>query len=284
MIVRPTEPNLTVQKMADEGTSTPFIARMYMGLMRLRDVIYRDPKERFDFDKVLDQTYSPLMAARTTAKEIREMWEAHSRKVASGEVARVQGSTIHVDEEISRDLRRQVESFIYSAARAYKEGMKRLGKEMGKDIGFMFQKQPAYERAVAVLQGIDPALADYLRETRTLWSERLIQKRNDIDHNGWTLPRIEYRASNGRVEARQPFIDGQPTVEFVEFMLDRLSCFVEDFTAHCLQFRMPQGVAITEIPMAERLAESPERFRLTLQLGGLPKWKILYRTSPFDCI
>jgi hypothetical protein len=257
---------------------------MYMGLMRLRDVIYRDPKERFDFDKVLDQTYSPLMAARTTAKEIREMWEAHSRKVASGEVARVQGSTIHVDEEISRDLRRQVESFIYSAARAYKEGMKRLGKEMGKDIGFMFQKQPAYERAVAVLQGIDPALADYLRETRTLWSERLIQKRNDIDHNGWTLPRIEYRASNGRVEARQPFIDGQPTVEFVEFMLDRLSCFVEDFTAHCLQFRMPQGVAITEIPMAERLAESPERFRLTLQLGGLPKWKILYRTSPFDCI
>jgi len=57
--------------MADEGTSTYFIARMYMGLMRLRDVIYRDPKERFDFDKVLDQTYSALMAARTTAKEIK---------------------------------------------------------------------------------------------------------------------------------------------------------------------------------------------------------------------
>jgi hypothetical protein len=284
MIVRPTEPNLTIQKMADEGTSTPFIARMYMGLMRLRDVIYRDPKERFDFDKMLDQTYSPLMAARTTAREIREMWEAHSRKVASGEVARVQGSTIHVDEELSRDLRRQAESFVYSAARACKEGMNRFGKEMGKDIGFMFQKQPAYERALAVLQGTDPALANYLRETRTLWSEHLIQKRNDIDHNGWSLPRIEYSASNGRVEAKQPLIDGQPTVEFVEFMLDRLSCFVEDFTAYCLQLRMPQGVTITEIPMAERLAESPERFRLTLRLGGLPKWKILYRAAPFDNI
>jgi hypothetical protein len=35
--------------------------------------------------------------------------------------------------------------------------------------------------------------------------------------------------------------------------------------------RMPQGVAITEIPIAERLAESPERFRLTLQQGGHPK-------------
>ena len=67
-------------------------------------------------------------------------------------------------------------------------------------------------------------------------------------------------------------------------MLDRLSCFVEEFTAYCLQLRMPQGVTITEIPMAERLAESPERFRLTLQLGGLSKWKILYRAAPFDNI
>ena len=64
-----------------------------------------------------------------------------------------------------------------------------------------------------------PGLADYLRETRTLWSERLIEKRNDIDHNGWSLPRIEYRGSNGRVEAKQPLIDGQLTVEFIEFMV-----------------------------------------------------------------
>src|SRR5258708_32866992 len=34
MIVRPTEPSLTIQKMADEGTSTPFIARMHLGLVR----------------------------------------------------------------------------------------------------------------------------------------------------------------------------------------------------------------------------------------------------------
>jgi len=59
------------------------------------------------------------------------------------------------------------------------------------------------------------------------------------------LPRIEYRLSNAQVETKQLLIDGQPTVEFIEFMFDRLSCFVEDFTAHCLQCRMHQGVAIT---------------------------------------
>jgi len=284
MIVRPTEPSLTIQKMANEGTSVPFIARMYLGLMRLRDVIYSDHKERFDFDRVLDQTYSALMAARTAAKEISKMWGAHSRKVKSGEIARLERGNIHVDEDLSRDLRRHVESFVYSAARAFKEGMKAFGREMGKDISFMFQKQAAYLRSLQVLQATDPELADYLRETRTSWSQRLIQTRNAIDHEGWALARIEYKARNGRVEAIQPLIDGQPTVEFVEFMLDRLSCFVEDFTAHCLQCRMPQGVTITEIPLAERPAECPERFRLTLRQGGLPEWRILYRISTFDNI
>ena len=284
MIVRPTEPNLTVQKMANEGTSTPFIARMYLGLMRLRDVIYTDPKERLNFDKVLDQTYSALMAARTSAKEIREKWEEHSCKVASGEIARLERGNIHVEEDLSRDLRRYVESFAYSAARAIKEGMNTFGREMGKDIGFIFQKQATYERRMQILRGTDPVLADYFRETRASWSERLIETRNAIDHKGWSLPRIEYHAHDGKVEARQPLVDGQPTLEFVKFMLDRLSCFVEDFTAHCLQCRMPRGVAITELPLAERLAECPERFRLTLRRGGLPEWKILYRTSTFDNI
>jgi len=193
-------------------------------------------------------------------------------------------ASIHVDEDLSRDLRRQAENFVYTAARAYKEGMKRFGKAMGKRHQ-LHVPETTGERA-------GPACSPVHRFGISRLSERNsyivvgapYQKRNDIDHNGWSLPRIEYRLSNGRVEAKQPLIDGQTTVEFIEFMFDRLSCFVEDFTAHCLQFRMPQGVAITEIPMAERLAEAPERFRLTLQLGGLPEWKILYRTAPFDNI
>lgn len=50
MAIRPTEPNLTIQKMANEGTATPFIARMYLGLMRLRDVIYTSDKLRITKD------------------------------------------------------------------------------------------------------------------------------------------------------------------------------------------------------------------------------------------
>jgi hypothetical protein len=282
MVVKPTEPSLMIQKLGDEGTSTPFIARIFMGLTRLRDVIYHNPRERFEYDEVLDQTYSALTSARSAAKEIEELWESHSRRVASGEIAHVRGNAIQVDEEIHRELKRKFESFIYSAARALKEGTRNFGERMGKHIGFLFQQQAAFERGLVALQVTDPALASYLQATRAEWSEHLIETRNNIDHGGWSLPRVEYSSHNGSVVVKQPHIDGRTLTEFIRFMLDRLTCFVEDFTAHCLQSRMPQGVTITEIAIAERATEAPERFRLTLERGGLPKWTLTYRVGHFE--
>jgi hypothetical protein len=43
-----------------------------------------------------------------------------------------------------------------------------------------------------------------------------------------------------------------------------------------------EGVTITEIPIAERLAAAPVRFKLTLQNGGLPAWFLTYRVTPFE--
>lgn len=82
--------------------------------------------------------------------------------------------------------------------RRSKEGMKNFGRKMGKEIAFMFQKQAAYERGLLALQATDPALADYLRETRTSWSQRLIETRNAIDHDGWALPVSNIRCEMGR--------------------------------------------------------------------------------------
>jgi hypothetical protein len=82
-------------------------------------------------------------------------------------------------------------NFLLSSSAIHFPTVRSSKLRMGKDISFMFQKQPAYERALVVLRSTDSGLADYLRETRTLWSERLIEKRNDIDHNGSSLPRID---------------------------------------------------------------------------------------------
>ena len=281
MVVRSGEGKWIIQKYADEGSTSPFIARLFMGIMRLRDLVYFDPAMRDNFDKPFEFVNSSLMNARNTAKEIVELWEEHARKVASGEIARVQGQAIHIDENIDKDLRKQVESFLNAAVRALKQGMQDLGNEMQVNIGFMFKQQAAFEAGIAALQATDPLLAEYLRQTRT-WSEPLVESRNDIEHEGWMLPRVNYTHGDSGITVAEPQISGQLVTQFVKFMLDRLCCFVEEFTAHCLERQMPAEITITEIPPATRLVEAPERFRLTLGAGGLSRWNLAYHASSFE--
>lgn len=281
MVVRQDEGKWIAQKYADEGTTSPFMARLLLGMMRLRDVVYTDPTTRDNFDKIFELVSSSLMNTRATTKEVVNLWEAHARKVASGEIVRIQGRTIHIDESVDKELRKQVESFLNSGVRTLKQGMQRLATELQVDIGFMFKKQGAFDDGIATIQSTDPLLADYLRQTRA-WSERLVQSRNDVEHNSWALPRVIYTDTPTGITAAEPEISGQPVTRFVNLMLDRLCCFVEELTAHCLQTRMPAQITITEIPLAERLAEAPERFTLTLRAGGLPRWNIAYHASSFE--
>jgi hypothetical protein len=44
---------------------------------------------------------------------------------------------------------------------------------------------------------------------------------------------------------------------------------------------MPPGIAITELATADRLAEAPDRFRVTFYIGGLPPWRIDFHASRF---
>lgn len=281
LIVRQSEGQWIIQKFANEGSTSPFMARLFMGIMRLRDVVYSDPETRAKFDDPFELVLSSLMDTRTTANEIADIWDAHARKVASGEIVRLQRRAIHIDESIDKELRRQVEGFLNTAVRALKQGMQDIATSLQVDIGFMFKQQGAFDKGIATLRGIDPPLAEYLRQTRA-WSERLVQSRNDVEHNGWKLPRVNYIDTGSGIAVAQPEIFGQPVTQFIKFILDRLCCFAEEFIAHCLQRQMPAEITITEIPLPERLAEAPERFTVTLGAGGLPPWNIAYHASSFE--
>lgn len=70
--------------------------------------------------------------------------------------------------------------------------------------------------------------------------------------------------------------------EFVAHISDRLNCFVEDVIVRALQTQMPEGISISEIPVAERPPEIVERFQLALVGGGMPIWRILYHDGKFE--
>jgi len=228
---------MVFQKYADEGTSSPFIARLFMGLMNLRDQVCVDEASRREFDTPFDFLLTELLNARTTAQEIKRTWVEHERKVSTGEVARSKPGSIQIDETIDHSFGRQAEDFLNGAVRALKHGMQSLTKTLQMDIGFLFQKTGPFSQGLSALQKTDSLLADYLRQSRQ-WSEPLLESRNAIEHKGWKLPRITYSLASGKVQAKEPEISGMPVTEFVEKNLDRLICFVEDVMVHCLQAQM----------------------------------------------
>jgi hypothetical protein len=281
MRVRNDSTQWVVQKFADEGSSSPFMARLFIGLMHLRDAVFPDPANRQAFDKPYEFVLVTLLNTRTTAQDIAKLFTDHARKVGSGEIARVQGQALHIDENIDKELRKHTEDFLNSAVRVLKQGMQDVTNALGVNIGFLFKKSTTFATSVAAIRATDPELADYLSQARQ-WTERLVEARNAMEHTASVLPKIQYSQSGNSIQAHEPQISNQPVTEFVKFMMDRLACFVEEVTAHCLQARMPAGLSIREIPLAQRLAEVPERFQNTLKSGVTPVWRITYHQSVFE--
>lgn len=270
----------TVQKVGDEGTSTPFIGRLMLGLLTLRDGVY-DESTRERFDGPYQVVTTSLTSARQAFGTLEDTWRRHSDAVAAGTVVERSPHRLTITEGVDRELRREAESFLNSSVRALKHGMRSLAAELGLEIGFLFQKQSTFDARLATLRESDPVLATYLEAARR-WSEPLVQARNAIEHEGWVLPGVRYLDEAGTVRALEPAIRGKPATDFTRDAFHDLCCFVEELTAYGLQRKMPPGVTITEVPPERRSGREPGRFAFTPAKGGLPSWKLRYSDLPFE--
>jgi hypothetical protein len=269
-----------MSKWGDEGSTSPFMARLLMGMLNLRDTVFADIGKRKEFDVLYQFVFETTVSTRAASKQITQLLNEHSRKVSNGEIAHLRGAMIRLDEDIHSDLQRFFGEFLNSAVRVIKDGMQKLTMFLGLDIGLLYKRQGAYEKGIAEIAITRPELSAYLEEIRK-WSEELIALRNRL-HEGWTLPKITYKANRGTIYAVEPEISGRRISVFVGYILDRLCCFLEELTAYCLQNQMPAGISITEIPLHDRKPEYPARFHVTLTHGGSPIWRISYHNSAFE--
>lgn len=280
-VIKHESPKMVMQKVADEGTSSPFVARLFFGITHFRDDVFTDDIKRIEFDGAHNSVLTELQNARSTFQELVKILQDHVRKVATGEVARIRGNSVQIDENVDRQLSKSLEDFLSASVRAIKHGMQALTKTLGVDIGFLFQKQSGFVKGLAALKKSDPPLTEYLEQART-WSDRLVGSRNDAEHAGWKLEKIRYSVGAKTVTAEEPEIGGQKVTEFAAFMLDRLLCFSEEVAIHCLQRRMPSGISIAEVALPERDPDCCVRFRRITVAGGTPVWQIQFHQSRFE--
>jgi hypothetical protein len=281
MIIKREQPSWTVTKMADEGTSSPFMARLFLNILGLHKAALETKADIDAFEKPYELVLMSSITVRDLTREIGEILTDHRSRIERGVGVRIDGRTVHMDEPIDKELRRLVESFLNSSNRVMLTGMKEVAKALQLGIGFFFKKESTFLNGVAALDGSDPELAAYCRKAR-IWSDVLNTVRNDMEHNFWSVPRVQYRIDQGCVAVLEPEIMGRPVSDFAKFVTDRMLCFVEEICVHGLQRRMPDSISITEIPLAQRPMERPERFRLCTAGGGMSLWEILYHDTAFD--
>ncbi|RJQ44551.1 MAG: hypothetical protein C4538_09975 [Nitrospiraceae bacterium] len=89
MVIKLEPSKFVIQKMMDEGTSSPFIARLFMGILRLRDVVFPDYTKRVIFDEQYNQVMEPLLNTRTASQQIAQLVAEHCSKLAKGEIGQL---------------------------------------------------------------------------------------------------------------------------------------------------------------------------------------------------
>lgn len=275
------DPRLVVQRFGDEGTTSPFVARLMLGVLKIRQAVHSDEKARLRFDELYEPILSGLRNAREASREIEKSWKEHREKIASGSIARIERGTIYVDEHIDRAIGRELESFLNTTVRIIKHLMQSLAEHHGVPIAFLFKKETTFQAAVEDLRQSDRVLADYLTATRK-WSEPLVLMRNALEHVMPPSLKVVYSDENGKVKAKEPTVDALPITDFTHQVLNRVCCFVEELAVYCLKKSLPQGVEITELPLAERDKNCPLRFQLTVVNGGLVPWVLSVHEGAFE--
>lgn len=281
-----------IQKVADEGTSEPYVARLWSGAIELRDLLLRH-QAASDRDleirrRHFDDRYRPLLdalgAARKHAARVRELIATHTAKVSTGAIVSRQRNALQIDETIHIELQEEVAAFLSSSARATKS-VQVLTGYLGLEIGFLFQQPQKFAAVLERLQATgDVELAEYLQLTRTGWSELLIERRHALEHQGWRLPDMRYiEQPDGMVRAVEPDVDGLPVSEFVARMTNHLLGFVEDLIALAVQRGIADIGDLIDIPPGERDEAHVKRFRF-----GVPAlqpterfWRLQYSTKGF---
>ncbi len=280
MTVRQEPPQFTIAKLLDEGTTTPFVARLYMTPPALRDLAFTDKTKTDQFDQVFQFVINHLVDVRKTARGITDLWLTYAARVESGEIARYENA-IHIDEPIDQPLNNNVKTFVMDAARVAKT-MQQLTKLLEIDIGFLFQNDNEYRKGLAAMEVADPVLADYVRESRK-WLEPLRTFRIQLEHGIYVPPMVRHdRTADGRIAAKEPQVLGLSATAFVRFIENRLNRFVEEILVWSFKRALAPAMTIIEIPMAKRNPDRTERFKVAFAGGPDPAWELTYSAVDFD--
>jgi hypothetical protein len=222
---------------ANISGSEEFVMQLAMEMPELVDAstIYEPERQKLK-EAILDICVGGLMPAFEDLKKIRAS----------------------VTQKIPELNRRQLyETFTVVLWRSYKNLMQRAAKLMEPEIGFLFEKDPKFEKGLIAWGEKRPviaqAVAPYLRKQRTTWQNELGTFRNYLEHKRETDP-ATYEDRYAPAHA--------------EMLFEAVWRAIADILAMLVSLHLPPGTALVEIPPGHRQSVRPRRFCFAVQ--GIP--------------
>ena len=278
------------RKIRNEGTGSPFMARLWLGLFKMRDhaqLLISNKTEKEAIKARFDANVMPLIlaaeAVRDAAVEILETMTEYVSDVEAGNVVSVKENQIDINRTVDKEVGQSVDKLLQQSIVTTKSELQKFLKEVfGIDIGFLFQTEPSFDRGIAALEdGGQSELAEYLRQVRQ-WHEPLNQLRISAEHHSWVLPEIGIaRKPDGSFGVRVPILAGMGLGEFVIATANRVLTMVEELIAYAVQrINEKPFLALVEIPLQARNPSNPLRFQLIpVQTGSSAGWELKYEDA-----
>jgi len=223
--------NLILYK--NTGSNDPFNARLFFGVMHLRDHLVKNDEERLEFDNLYTPVFESLDDCFDCKDELVELIKNHKEKIKKKEIVSFQNGyeILEIKESIDRKMNKLFKDFFIKGEIALKS-LQFLTKKYNLDIGFFFQKDASFNTGIKKLENgnkSDQSLSKMLvndRKWRTLFNEI----RSRIEHGGFSLGSIKYSHEEEVVKVHVPMINSVEINEVVQILGNNLFEFVEDLT------------------------------------------------------
>jgi len=224
--------NWKLELLSDVGTSSPFVARIGLGLIDIVNVTNFKERKKIN-DAIFEILLEGLIPAFISLRELRK------------------GESVPII-----TINKSYYNLYNHLWVAYKDRMQRVVKLLGFDVGFLFQKESQFkqgcENFLKQHPNVNQAFTKMLADQRKSWQNILSIIRNHyLEHKILDIKQVER------------FF----TIENAEVLFCNCWQAIEMILVILLRTGMPldKGIDIADIPEKERDPSCPKRFRFVIK-------------------
>jgi len=264
---------MRIQQISDYGTSNPIVARLSIQTKDLLQFYNLSDTQRNDLWGIFFNNLQPkLMACFRISEKLAQEVRGHQKSIDDhGIPTQAQGRAYTLP--FILDLEHSAETFLYNAKSVLRDLTEAFRLLFQKD----FQKEARFDKVLewAQLQfGPNDPFVKILADDQK-WIVRIVRMRNAVEHPGGRSGTLHIENFTSIEQNRTIFVvepvwylnheEKVPIVREMEVMVSDLLTFCEETLLLCLEhFKKGFPIIIAEIPEAQRDADCPVRFRMTV--------------------